>query len=46
MKKQTIYIIESLKDKIASKGKTETKETRPVKWIKEAENVWRIVYAD
>ncbi len=45
MGKQNTGVLESLKAKISGKAKTENEE-RPVKWVKEAENVWRIVYAD
>ena len=46
MEKQNMGVMESLRAKIGGRGKTESGDTRPVKWIKEGENVWRIVYAD
>lgn len=46
MERQSTSIMESLKGRFAGKCKTDGDETRPVKWIKESENVWRIVYAD
>jgi hypothetical protein len=45
MKKQSKDIIENLKDKLSPKGKVD-EESRPVKWICERPNVWRIVWAD
>ena len=46
MEKQNTGIVESPKTKIGGKDKTESGDTRPVKWIQEGKNVWRIVYAD
>ena len=46
MKKQNVTFIENLKGRLNTKGKVESDETRPVKWIQEGKNVWRIVYAD
>lgn len=46
MEKHNKGIVEALKSRLYSKGKSESEETKPVKWIQESKNVWRIVYAD
>ncbi len=46
MEKQNIGKIEDLKTKPSLKGKIESGDVRPVKWVLERKNVWRIVYAD
>ncbi len=45
MKNQNTRLIDDSGSSIGNKINTDD-ETRPVKWIQEGKNAWRIVYAD
>ena len=46
MKDQNVDITGTLKHKTLTGDDSVDCESRPVKWVRERENVWRVVYID
>ncbi len=46
MENQNTGLIDNPESRINNRSNTSDNETRPVKWIQEGKNAWRIVYAD